>query len=278
MPKVSVIIPTHNSSNYICDAIDSVLQQCYKDYEIIVVDDGSTDNTKEALRQYGQKIKYIYQENKGVSAARNTGIKEANGKYIALLDADDTWVPNKLSRQIEILENNKEIGLTCSLMDTMSEQGVSLNKIKPKKPLARTFEKALIFGSPPPSTFVIRREYLDAVGLFGEEIDIFEDLDLFLKISKKYSIAPMNEVLGRYRIHSSNITRNDERVYRNQIIIAKKWLPHCLTKRTKILLVRRIKKYSSLMARRNLKKWDIVSSLRYLLIYTSGATKDLLCV
>ena len=99
-PKVSVVIPTYNSSQFIVETLESVFAQTYKDYEIIVVDDGSTDNTKEVLQPYTSRIKYIYKENGGPASARNVGIKSAQGEYIAFLDSDDRWLPEKLEKHI----------------------------------------------------------------------------------------------------------------------------------------------------------------------------------
>ena len=109
MAKVSVIIPTYNRTEYVTQAIDSVLAQTYMDYEIIVVDDGSTDKTREVLEPYMDKITYIYQENTGVSAARNTGIKAAKGEWIAFLDSDDEWLPGKLAVQIRAVERHPQL-------------------------------------------------------------------------------------------------------------------------------------------------------------------------
>ena len=110
-PLVSVIIPTYNSSQYIKEAIDSVLAQTYKNFEIIVIDDGSTDNTKEVLAPYLSVIKYIYKNNGGPASARNRGIKEANGEFVAFLDADDVWKPDRLARGVDILDQRPEVGL-----------------------------------------------------------------------------------------------------------------------------------------------------------------------
>ncbi len=109
MPEVSVIIPTYNRAEYVTQAIDSVLAQTYTDYEIIVVDDGSTDKTREVLEPYMDKIAYIYQENTGVSAARNRGIKAAKGDWVAFLDSDDEWLPGKLTVQIRAVERHPQL-------------------------------------------------------------------------------------------------------------------------------------------------------------------------
>jgi len=106
---VSVTIPVYNAGEAICRAIDSVLAQTFADYEIVVVDDGSTDNTAELVKEYGEKVKYIYQENAGESVARNTGVAAAKGKWVAFLDADDEWLPDKLKRQMELLARNPQL-------------------------------------------------------------------------------------------------------------------------------------------------------------------------
>lgn len=103
MPRVSVVMPSYNCAQYLAEAVDSALAQTYRDFEIVVVDDGSKDNTEEVARRYGSKIQYIKQENRGLPGARNTGIRASSGEYIALLDADDSWFPEKLARQIPSL-------------------------------------------------------------------------------------------------------------------------------------------------------------------------------
>src|SRR3990170_3473675 len=123
MSKVSVIIPAYNSARFLPEAIESVLAQTYKDYGIIVIDDGSTDNTKETLEPYFDKIKYIYQQNQGAASARNTAIRHSQGEYIAFLDADDVWLPEKLHIQVEYLNNNPGIAMVYSPSVTISEDG-----------------------------------------------------------------------------------------------------------------------------------------------------------
>ena len=114
MPKVSVIIPTYQYDSFIGEAIDSVLAQTYKDYELIVVDDGSIDRTREIISKYGSNINYIYQENKGLAAARNTGIRATKGEYLSFLDADDAWLPNKLEVEVEFLDTHPVVGMVYS--------------------------------------------------------------------------------------------------------------------------------------------------------------------
>ncbi len=127
MPKVSVIIPTYNCAHYLADALESVFQQTFSDYEVIVVDDGSPDNTKEVVERfitrYPSRLKYIYQPHQERSVARNNGIQAASGEYIAFLDADDQWLPHKLSIQVPILDEHPEIGLVHSDIIFMNQEG-----------------------------------------------------------------------------------------------------------------------------------------------------------
>ena len=108
-PKVSVIIPTYQHADFVGEAIDSALAQTYTDYEIILVNDGSTDGTKEIAAEYRNQIKYIYQDNRGLPAARNTGILASKGEYMAFLDADDVWLPNKLKLEVEFLDMHPSV-------------------------------------------------------------------------------------------------------------------------------------------------------------------------
>jgi len=128
-PKVSIIIPTYNQSQYLEEAMESVLNQTYQNIEIIIVDDGSTDNTSEVVKSFDNKIIYIPQKNKGASSARNAGIKKAQGQYVAFLDSDDMWIKNKLEKQIKFIQNNPEIGL----LGTGCYQMVDINKMIYKK-------------------------------------------------------------------------------------------------------------------------------------------------
>ena len=111
MPEISVIIPTYNYANYVRDAVESVLNQSYKEFEIIVVDDGSTDGTKKVLEPLKNRIRYIYQENRGLPSAYNTGIKASKGEYIAFLDSDDLWLPEKLKLQKKYFDDNPAVGM-----------------------------------------------------------------------------------------------------------------------------------------------------------------------
>jgi len=218
-PKVSVIIPTYNSAQYICETLDSVLAQTYKDYEIIVVDDGSTDNTREVLKPYMSKIKYIYKENGGPASARNVGIKNARGEYIAFLDSDDIWLPEKLEKQIEYLQSNPDIALVYSDCIRFNENGVCQRKSNVYHLReGYIFFKLLEGNFITTSTVIVRRECLDKVGYFDEELDDLkhsEDYDLWLRISRSFKIGYIREPLVKYRVRESGLNRsNIDRAYK----------------------------------------------------------------
>ena len=187
-PQVSVIIPTYNRGWILKEAIDSVLAQDYKDLELIVVDDGSTDNTFEILASYGNDIKVLFQENKGVSAARNRGITEASGQLIAFLDSDDLWLPRKLSTQIDFF-NQMPDALICQTEEIWVRNGIRVNpKKRHKKPSGMIFEPSLELCLVSPSAVMIRRSLFDRVGEFDVTLPACEDYDLWLRISCRFPV------------------------------------------------------------------------------------------
>ncbi len=188
LPLVSVIIPTYNRAWVISAAIDSVLSQDYPNFELIVIDDGSTDNTRAVLNNYDEKINIIYQENRGVSAARNAGILQSNGEYIAFLDSDDLWEDKKLSCQINFFIENPD-ALICQTEEIWVRNGKRVNpKVKHKKPSGMIYEQSLHLCLVSPSAVMIKRRLFDQVGLFDENLLSCEDYDLWLRISIKNPI------------------------------------------------------------------------------------------
>ena len=187
-PQVSVIIPTYNRGWILKEAIDSVLTQDYKDFELIVVDDGSTDNTSEILASYGNGIRVLFQENKGVSAARNRGIAEASGQFIAFIDSDDLWLPQKLSTQVEFFNQTPD-ALICQTEEVWIRKGKRVNpKMRHKKPSGMIFEPSLELCLVSPSAVMIRRVLFDRVGEFDVTLPACEDYDLWLRISCRFPV------------------------------------------------------------------------------------------
>ena len=187
-PQVSVIIPTYNRSWIIKEAIDSVLAQDYKEFELIVVDDGSTDHTSDVLDSSRNVIKVLSQKNKGVSAARNRGIAEASGKFIAFLDSDDLWLPQKLSAQVEFF-NQTPNALICQTEEVWIRNGLRVNPKKRHKKLSgMIFKPSLELCLVSPSAVMIQRSLFDRVGEFDETLPACEDYDLWLRISCRFPV------------------------------------------------------------------------------------------
>ncbi|MDF1592963.1 MAG: glycosyltransferase [Desulfobacterales bacterium] len=185
---VTVIIPTYNRGWILKEAIDSVLAQDYKEFEIIVVDDGSTDTTTELLKTYGHHLTVIQQQNRGVSAARNDGIAAASGRYIAFLDSDDLWLPQKINQQVQFFALNPE-ALICQTEEIWIRNGRRVNpKLRHKKLSGMIFEPSLHLCLVSPSAVMIRRSLFDAVGLFDENLPACEDYDLWLRVSCRHPV------------------------------------------------------------------------------------------
>jgi glycosyltransferase involved in cell wall biosynthesis len=218
MPRVSVIIPTYNHAQFVAQAVESALGQTFADREVIVVDDGSTDQTGMLLARYEGQIRYLWQPNQGVSAARNAGIAAATGRYFLFLDADD-WVPaDKLAIQVPILDAQPETGLTYSAFQYMDETGRQLlREIRPGKSglvLADLLCRTLFF---PPGAAVIRRECLERVGAFDESCPSAADTDLWVRIAHAgYSFAYVDRPLLQYRLAHGSMSGHLESQMRDE--------------------------------------------------------------
>lgn len=221
MPKVSVIIPAFNCEKYIGQTIESVLSQTYRDFELIVVDDGSTDNTKEVVKDYlrDKRIKYIYQNNSGISAARNNGFAKSYGEYIAFLDSDDLWYPNKLEEQVRLLDMNQDIGLTNCTVNYVDENSNVIGKEECK--VIDDVTDLLFKGNPvtgSASAVMLRRTCLEKVGLFDIDLFISGDVDMWIRNLLHFKMSHMNRILAALRkypsSHSSNIARYERDLIR----------------------------------------------------------------
>ncbi len=226
MPKVSVIIPTYNCAQYITESIDSVLNQTYKDYEIIVVDDGSTDNIKEILVTYTSKIKYIYQENSGPSKARNTGILNSNGQYIAFLDADDIWEPTKLEKQLPLFERDHMTSLVFCFTKHVDINGNVFFIDEYDSGWKGYAANRLLLRPLATSSVLIKKNNLQKVGVFDEKLLFSEDNDLFLRIAARFRFNFVSEALIKKRVHNQNLTGDETkftRIINDQIRVLDKF-------------------------------------------------------
>ena len=223
MPQVTVILPSWNRAAWLKKSIDSVLEQTFRDFELIVVDDASTDSTQEILTSYSGKIRSItFAKNLGVSAARNTAVKNCDSEWIAFLDSDDFWHPHKLQKQIA----QTVIRAECPIHFTDEiwiRNGVRVNpKKKHQKLEGWIFKPSLELCLMSPSTVLLRRELFDVHGLFDETLPICEDYDLWLRLTAQHQVALLNEkLMTRHGGHADQLSRSDWGIdrYRVQSII-----------------------------------------------------------
>ncbi len=205
-PLVTVVIPTYNRASYVCEAIDSVLNQTYADYEIIVVDDGSTDNTREALKQYRDKIKYIYQENSGVSAARNTGIKNSIGSWLAFLDSDDVWMAEYLSTQMERAGRFPQICMQTTDCHKSTWEGNERTYFEMNRTMAEfkemeylllvePFNFVVTHGPWQVGSTIFRRDAIIKAGVFDACLNLDEDFDLMARMAIQGSFGIIKKML-----------------------------------------------------------------------------------
>ena len=207
-PLVSVILPTHNRAWTLKAAMDSVLAQENCPFELIVVDDGSTDGTPALLRSYGDRLTVLRQENRGVSAARNTGIAHAAGELIAFLDSDDRWLPGKLSRQATFFAHRPD-ALICQTQEFWIRNGVRVNPgLRHRKPAGWIFEPSLRLCLVSPSAVMMQRSLFETVGRFDETLPACEDYDLWLRVSLRFPVFLVDEPLVlKYGGHPDQLSR-----------------------------------------------------------------------
>lgn len=205
---VSIIIPTFNRSSLLKRALGSVYSQTSSEYEIIVLDDGSIDNTAKMIEQFYPNVRYYYQSNKGVSSARNQGIKMAKGEWLAFLDSDDEWMPEKLEKQLKLLEDYPEYKV-CHTEEIWIRQGVRVNQMnKHQKTGGWIFPQCLPLCAMSPSSIIIHRSVFDDVGLFDTQLPACEDYDLWLRITAKYPVLYIEEPqIMKYGGHEDQLSQ-----------------------------------------------------------------------
>lgn len=211
MCKVSVIIPTHNHAHFLGEAIDSALAQTHKPSEVIVVDDGSTDNTAEVLSRFRDQITSVRQDNRGVAAARNAGVVLASGELLAFLDADDVWRPAKIERQVALFLTEPDLGLVHCGVDEIDAGGSLLRRVQDGlsgwvADDMLMFKRSVILGGGSGSMIPLR--LFKEVGGFDETLSTSADWDLYYRLARLYRVGFISEPLLGYRIHGSNMHSN----------------------------------------------------------------------
>ena len=221
-PLVTVIVPAYNHEYYIRDCLCSIVSQTYTNMQVIVIDDGSKDNTENIIREFinenDAKIEFISKENEGLCKTLNRGLNMARGKYVAFLASDDMWLPERIEKQVLFMEKNENIGMIFSDAYFMRDKEASNNKYTEYRPIIRNcftnsiqsrsiYEALLYENFIPALTVLVRRECFSRVGHFDTSLK-YEDYDMWLRISKEYQTAFIDEPLAYYRVHGNNISNN----------------------------------------------------------------------
>jgi glycosyltransferase involved in cell wall biosynthesis len=226
---VSIIMPVYNGADYVSRAINSVLSQTYSSYELIIVDDGSTDNSQDIIAPFlsNPKIKYISQANAGVAATRNNGIAIAQGEFVALLDQDDIWLPDKLALQIQFMANHPDIGLLHTAIQCINNNDELIsckNMIWVGKYEGWCTAKLIAGNGIAPLTILARIDLLKRCGGFAQTRAPADDWDLWLRMSRLAPLGFLPDICAHYRIHDCNESRNLLKMKRAEITVLNDYL------------------------------------------------------
>ena len=236
-PQVSVVIPTYKHSQYVLATLDSVFAQTHQNYEVIVINDGSPDDTAQVLKPLIEQncIQYIEQANQGQAATRNRGLALARGEFIAFLDDDDLWPPDKLEWQVAFLNDHAEVSVVGGSVRIIDEAGEETGEERfPKKPV--TFE-SLFSGCPflSPGQTLIRASQLRQVGSLREDLWGVDDFDLWFRLLQNHSITVLPRLSLLYRFHASNASNDTSKMFYNILKVIKTHLPNApVRKRAKL--------------------------------------------
>lgn len=276
MPKVSITLPCYNGEAYIGEAIESILNQTHPNFELVIVNDGSTDNTKKVIQQYlyDNRIKFIESKNnKGLSEARNKTIEESTGEYIGFIDCDDRWLPDKLEKQLKYLENNEDVDFVHSDVYHIDSTGKIIGQRKNKVPhdnaTKKEFLKRLFLGN-----FIIqitvlaRRKSFEKAGLFDPKLKVSPDYDMWLRIAKEFNTGYIEAPLAKKRYHENNLSGNYTQMFKDWQIILSKTInnnPHLERYKKKRLSLMHFGVANAAYYRHNIKeaKADILKALYY---------------
>src|SRR5215471_4938106 len=212
MPKVSVVIPTYNRARFLPVAIRSVLRQTFKDFEILIIDDASSDDTEAVVEGIGDsRIRYIrHEQNRRISGARNTGVRNSTGEYIAFLDDDDEWVPDKLARQVGVLDGAAQIVgavyTAFAQVDVATEEVLGVVTPTQRGHILHALCVRNCVGTA--STVCLRRQCFEDVGLFDESVAFGEEYDMWIRVAHRFDFTYINEPLVRYGVHGGRLSVN----------------------------------------------------------------------
>jgi len=214
MPKVSVVIPAYNAMTYLSETVESVFQQTFTDFEVLIINDGSLDGIEEWVAQLTDpRVKLISQPNQGVSVARNTGIAQARGEYIAFLDADDLWKPTKLEKQVHRLENDPAVGLVYTWTTLVDQGGKPTGFVYAYELEGNVWEQIVIEDIVcNGSSAMVRRSCFETVGVFDPNLSSVADGDMWVRIAGHYPFAVVKEFLVDYRQYPNSMSKNRQKM------------------------------------------------------------------
>jgi hypothetical protein len=230
-PLVSVVIPTYSSAALVRQALESALDQTYPNHEIIVVDDGSSDGTREVLNGFHGAFKYIYRQNGGPSAARNAGIEAAEGELLCFLDADDIWASNKLELQVAFMEQHRNVALLSGGCRKFIDDGSPYTPFSAQEtgknaarifPVPEAFIRLVKSNFITTSTVMARKECFEKAGLFDVNLPTVEDRDMWLRISAYFGVAQLPSIVCKKRLHSGNVSGDKEQMFQMRIRVLEK--------------------------------------------------------
>ena len=212
---ISVITPTYNRARFLPAAVASVLSQTFGDFELIIVDDGSEDNTPDVLKPFlaDRRVRYVYQENQGQSHARNLALKQATGDFIAFLDSDDVWAPDKLEKQLAVFRANSEVDIVHGDEATINEQGSVVSLQNMRRYSGRITRYLLADNSVSITTALVRRRCFDEMGGFDTSVGVADDYELWLRFSARYCYQYEPGIVASYRVMADQISSDKRRRY-----------------------------------------------------------------
>jgi glycosyltransferase involved in cell wall biosynthesis len=276
MAMVDVLIPAFNAARYLPAALESVVSQTFEDWQIVLVDDGSTDNTAEVVAPYverhGAKVRYIRQENRGLPAARNAAIRASDGEFLALLDADDVWLPCRLAESLKMMAERPRAGLSYGLIqgidpeDRPGSTWVGNLKDVEGRIAPQIYMRKVELPCP---TIMFRRRCVDEVGLFDETMRATEDRDLWLRIALRYEVAFVPKVLAYYRVSPTSMSTDPERMLKAQMQFIQKHYGSegCGARERRIALARAYKQRAEALKSKGQPRAALTSALRAVALY-----------
>jgi glycosyltransferase involved in cell wall biosynthesis len=276
MATVDIIIPAFNAAKYLPAALESVSSQTFEDWQILLVDDGSTDNTAEVvapfLDRFGSKIRFIRQNNRGLPAARNVAIQASTAEFLALLDADDVWLPCRLSESLKAFAERPQVGLAYGLVTHIDQEGRLGGTFEGNRRNAEGRIAPYIYMRKvelPCPTVTFRRRCIDEVGIFDETMRATEDRDLWLRIALRYEVAFVPKVIAYYRLSPNSMSADSQRMLKAQLHFIRKHYgaEGCGLRSRQIAWARVYKQQAETLKRRN-QPWNaLTSSLRAVALY-----------